>query len=110
MDAKGFVVLPGQGPVWDMAPGRSAAFKMQRGETAVDWRVVILNSSRDSDQSCFEIAHQRNQLFFHDWRAGKFRERTHEGDGQRGRSAEAGAAPTPAPARSLPPATLIWPP
>jgi quercetin dioxygenase-like cupin family protein len=33
MDAKGFVVLPGQGPVWDMAPGRSAAFKMQRGET-----------------------------------------------------------------------------
>ena len=33
MDAKGFVVLPGQGPVWDMAPGRSPAFKMQRGET-----------------------------------------------------------------------------
>src|SRR5204863_3689448 len=33
MDAKGFVVLPGQGPVWEMAPGRSAAFKMQRGET-----------------------------------------------------------------------------
>jgi quercetin dioxygenase-like cupin family protein len=26
-------VLPDQGPVWEMAPGRSAAFKMQRGET-----------------------------------------------------------------------------
>jgi quercetin dioxygenase-like cupin family protein len=34
MDAKGFVVPPGEGPVWDMAPGRSAALKMLGGETA----------------------------------------------------------------------------
>src|SRR5947208_15373917 len=40
MDAKGFVVLPGQGPVWDMAPGRSAAFKMQRGETGENVMMV----------------------------------------------------------------------
>ena len=33
MDAKGFVVPPGEGPVWNMAPGRSAALKMQSGET-----------------------------------------------------------------------------
>src|SRR5438105_15569496 len=33
MDAKGFVVPSGQGPVWNMAPGRSAALKMQSGET-----------------------------------------------------------------------------
>ena len=33
MDAKGFVVHPGQGRVWDMAPGRSAAIKMQSRET-----------------------------------------------------------------------------
>jgi len=33
MGAKGFVVPSGQGPVWNMAPGRSAALKMQSGET-----------------------------------------------------------------------------
>ncbi len=33
MGAKGFVVLPGQEPVWNMAPGRSAALKMQSRET-----------------------------------------------------------------------------
>jgi len=33
MDAKGFVVPPGERPVWNMAPGRSAALKMQSGET-----------------------------------------------------------------------------
>jgi quercetin dioxygenase-like cupin family protein len=34
MEAKGFVVPPGQGPIWEMAPGRSAALKLQNGETA----------------------------------------------------------------------------
>jgi quercetin dioxygenase-like cupin family protein len=34
MDTKGLVVLPGQGPVWDMAPGRSAVLKLLGGETA----------------------------------------------------------------------------
>ena len=34
MDAKGFVVPPGQGPVWNMAPGRSATLKLQSAETA----------------------------------------------------------------------------
>ena len=34
MDAKGFVVSPGQGPVWKMAPGRSATLKLQSGKTA----------------------------------------------------------------------------
>ena len=34
MDAKGIVVPPGEGPVWDMAPGRSAALKLLGGETA----------------------------------------------------------------------------
>src|SRR5437660_12828754 len=31
---KGFVVPSGQGKVWNMAPGRSAALKMLSGETA----------------------------------------------------------------------------
>src|SRR5947209_20584143 len=34
MDAKGFIVPPEQGKVWDMAPGRSAVLKMLAGETA----------------------------------------------------------------------------
>jgi hypothetical protein len=34
MDAKGLVVLPGQGAVWNMNPGRSAALKLLGGETA----------------------------------------------------------------------------
>ena len=34
MDAKGFVVLPGQAPEWNMSPGRSAALMLQSGETA----------------------------------------------------------------------------
>jgi hypothetical protein len=33
IDAKGFVP-PGQGPVWNMAPGRSATLKLLGGETA----------------------------------------------------------------------------
>jgi len=31
---KGFVVGPGKGKVWNMAPGRSAALKMLNGQTA----------------------------------------------------------------------------
>jgi quercetin dioxygenase-like cupin family protein len=34
MDAKGLVVQPGEGAVWNMAPGRSAALKLQNAETA----------------------------------------------------------------------------
>jgi quercetin dioxygenase-like cupin family protein len=34
MDTKGFVVPPGEGQVWNMAPGRSAALKLLGGETA----------------------------------------------------------------------------
>ncbi len=34
MEAKGFVVPPGGGAVWDMEPGRSAALKLVGGQTA----------------------------------------------------------------------------
>jgi hypothetical protein len=34
MDATGLVVQPGQGAVWNMSPGRSAALKLQDAETA----------------------------------------------------------------------------
>ena len=34
MDAKGLVVQSGEGAVWNMSPGRSAALKLQNAETA----------------------------------------------------------------------------
>ena len=34
MDAKGLVVPPGQGRIWNIEPGRSAALKLLGGETA----------------------------------------------------------------------------
>ena len=34
MAAKGLVVHPGQGAVWNMSPGRSAALKLQNAQTA----------------------------------------------------------------------------
>jgi hypothetical protein len=34
MNARGFVVLPDQGRVWNMAPGRSAVLKLLSEETA----------------------------------------------------------------------------
>src|SRR6266566_8390988 len=33
MGAQGVVVLPGQGPVWNMSPGRSAVLKLLGGAT-----------------------------------------------------------------------------
>src|SRR6266700_4129894 len=34
MEPKGFVIQPGQGPVWDRSEGRSVALKLLSGETA----------------------------------------------------------------------------
>jgi quercetin dioxygenase-like cupin family protein len=39
MDASGLVVLPGNGPAWKMAPGRSSTLKLRNGET--DERVMM---------------------------------------------------------------------
>src|SRR5438094_1530513 len=33
MDPNGLVVMPGKGPVWKMAPGRSSTLKLRNGET-----------------------------------------------------------------------------
>src|SRR5947208_11536218 len=33
MDASGLVVMPGKGPAWKMAPGRSSTLKLRNGET-----------------------------------------------------------------------------
>lgn len=33
MDANGLVVMPGLGPAWKMAPGRSSTLKLRNDET-----------------------------------------------------------------------------
>jgi hypothetical protein len=33
METKNFVTLPGQEPIWNMAPGRTAALKLQNEQT-----------------------------------------------------------------------------
>ena len=34
MDANGLVVMPGKGPAWKMAPGRSSTLKATEGDRA----------------------------------------------------------------------------
>jgi quercetin dioxygenase-like cupin family protein len=49
MDTLGFVVPPGQGKVWNMAPGRSAALKMLTGETAASVMMFEEVAPADTD-------------------------------------------------------------
>ena len=66
MNARGFVVLPGQGPVWNMAPGRWATFKLQSGETAESvmmfeeaapsGTVTNFHLHRDSDEVAYVLS------------------------------------------------------
>src|SRR5499427_708847 len=66
MDAKGLVVLPGQGPVWNMAPGRSATLKLQSSQTAESvmmfeeaapaGTVTNFHLHRDSDEIAYVLS------------------------------------------------------
>src|SRR5215472_8900628 len=68
MDAKGLVVLPGQGPVWNMAPGRSATLKLQSSQTAESvmmfeeaapaGTVTNFHLHRDSDEVAYILSGQ----------------------------------------------------
>ena len=66
MSAKGFVVPPGEGRVWSMAPGRSSALKMLNQETegsvmmfeevAPAGTETSLHLHRDSDEIAYVLA------------------------------------------------------
>ena len=66
MDARGFVVPQGHGPVWNMAPGRSATLKLQSGETgesvtmfeevAPAGTVTNFHLHRDSDEVAYVLS------------------------------------------------------
>ena len=48
MEAKGFVVPPGQGRVWKMAAGRSSALKLLGGETGESVMMVEETAPADT--------------------------------------------------------------
>src|SRR3954469_19803168 len=62
----GFVIPPGQGKVWDMAPGRSSALKMLNGQTADSVMLfeevapaetaTPLHTHQDSDEIAYVIS------------------------------------------------------
>jgi len=54
MGTKGFVVPPGQGPVWNMAPGRSATLKLQSRETAES--MTMFHMHHDSDEAAYVLS------------------------------------------------------
>ena len=67
MTTKGFVVPPGAGTLWSMAPGRSAALKMVNGDTADSAMVfeevtpagtgaTTLHLHRDSDEIAYVLS------------------------------------------------------
>ena len=66
MDTKSFVTLPGQEPVWNMAPGRTAALKLlnqQTGDSVMAFEEVApagtetpLHLHHDSDEVMFVLS------------------------------------------------------
>src|SRR2546429_9926516 len=66
MEAQGIVVLPGQGWVWNMSPGRSAALKLLGGatggsvmlfeETVPAGTMSTLHLHHDSDEAAYVLS------------------------------------------------------
>jgi uncharacterized RmlC-like cupin family protein len=66
MKTKSYVTLPGQESVWNMAPGRTAALKLQNeqsGQSVMAFEAVIpagtetpLHLHRDSDEVMFVLS------------------------------------------------------
>jgi quercetin dioxygenase-like cupin family protein len=63
MAAKGFVVPPGQGPVWNMAPGRSAALKMQSDETG-DSVMMFEETAPVGTVTNFHLYHHSDEMAY----------------------------------------------
>jgi mannose-6-phosphate isomerase-like protein (cupin superfamily) len=61
MDTKGFVVLPGQGPVFNMAPGRMATLKLQSGQTGESVMVFEEVAPAGTDTS-FHLHHNSDEV------------------------------------------------
>jgi quercetin dioxygenase-like cupin family protein len=63
MDSKGFVVLPDGGAVWNMAPGRSAALKMQSRDTGE--RVMMFEETAPvGTVTSFHLHHDSDEVTY----------------------------------------------
>jgi quercetin dioxygenase-like cupin family protein len=63
MDAQGIVVLPGQGPVWNMSPGRSAALKLLGGATG-DSIMMFEETVPAGTTSTFHLHHDSDEVAY----------------------------------------------
>jgi quercetin dioxygenase-like cupin family protein len=63
MDAKGFIVPSGRGPVWDMSPGRSATLKLTSTETGE--RVMMFEEAAPAGTATvFHIHHNSDEMAY----------------------------------------------
>jgi quercetin dioxygenase-like cupin family protein len=63
MEAKGFVVPPGAGPVWNMAPGRSAALKLLSGQTG-ESVMMFEETVPPGTKSLFHLHHDSDEVAY----------------------------------------------
>src|ERR1043166_8086942 len=63
MGAQGVVVLPGQGPVWNMSPGRSAVLKLLGGATGGS--IMMFEETVPSGtKSTFHLHHDSDEVAY----------------------------------------------
>jgi quercetin dioxygenase-like cupin family protein len=63
MDPQGIVVPPGGGPVWDMAPGRSAALKLLNGETG-ESVMMFEETAPAGTETVFHLHHDSDEVAY----------------------------------------------
>ena len=63
MEAKGFVVPPGQGRAWEMAAGRSSALKLLGGETG-DSVMMFEETAPAGTQTTYHLHHDSDEVAY----------------------------------------------
>src|SRR6516164_1389125 len=63
MEAKGFVVPPGQGRVWEMAAGRSSALKLLGGETG-ESVMMFEETAPSGTQTTYHLHHDSDEVAY----------------------------------------------
>src|SRR5881396_247504 len=63
MGAQGVVVLPGQGPIWNMSPGRSAVLKLLGGATG-DSIMMFEETIPAGTKSTFHLHHDSDEVAY----------------------------------------------
>jgi quercetin dioxygenase-like cupin family protein len=63
MDAQGIVVPQGGGPVWNMAPGRSAALKLLNGETG-ESVMMFEETAPAGTETTFHLHHDSDEVAY----------------------------------------------